>query len=140
MPKDTKFQKGQSGNPKGRPKGSLNSATLAAQALLDGEAEALTRKAIEKAKEGDMAALRLCLERLCPSRRERLVAFETPVPTKAKDGPGAMGAVIKAVIGGEITPGEGQAVTAMLEAQRRAIETEDLARRVAALEQSMTTK
>ena len=61
MAKDTKFQKGHSCNPNGKPKGARNKATLAAEALLDGEAEAITRKAIEKAKEGDMAAIRLCL-------------------------------------------------------------------------------
>jgi hypothetical protein len=53
------FRPGQSGNPDGRPKGSRNKATLAMEALLDGEAEAITRKAIEKALEGDMTAIRL---------------------------------------------------------------------------------
>ena len=62
----SKFKSGQSGNPSGRPKGALNKATLATQALLDGEAEALTRKVVELAKEGNLAALRLCLERLLP--------------------------------------------------------------------------
>jgi Family of unknown function (DUF5681) len=58
-----RFQEGQSGNPNGRPKGSLNATTLAAQALLEGEAEALTRKAIDLAKGGDITALRLCIDR-----------------------------------------------------------------------------
>ena len=57
----SKFKSGQSGNPSGRPKGSLNKSTLATQALLDGEAEALTRKVVELAKEGNPVALRLCL-------------------------------------------------------------------------------
>jgi hypothetical protein len=39
-------------------------ATMVAEALLDGEAEAITRKVIEKALEGDATALRLCLEGL----------------------------------------------------------------------------
>jgi uncharacterized protein DUF5681 len=43
------FKPGQSGNPKDRPKGARNRATIAAESLLDGEAEALTRKAIELA-------------------------------------------------------------------------------------------
>lgn len=60
------FPKGVSGNPAGRKAGTRNRATMAAEALLDGEAEALTRKAVELALQGDTVALRLCLERLCP--------------------------------------------------------------------------
>jgi hypothetical protein len=60
-------------NPAGRPKGARHRSTLAAEALLDGEAEALTRKAIEKAKEGDSVALRLCLERILPARTRRIL-------------------------------------------------------------------
>jgi len=58
------FEPGQSGNPKGRPKGSRNQATMIAEALLDGEAEAITRRLVDKALEGDTAALRLCFDRL----------------------------------------------------------------------------
>ena len=65
-----RFLQGLSGNPAGRPRGSRNRTTLAAQALLDGEAEALTRKAVDLALDGDIAALRLCLERIIPVRRE----------------------------------------------------------------------
>ena len=72
------FQPGQSGNPAGKPKGARNRATLAAEALLDGEATALTRKAIELALAGDSTALRLCLERLLPARKERLIEFSLP--------------------------------------------------------------
>jgi len=61
------FQPGQSGNPDGRPKGARNAATVAAEVLLDGEAEAITRKCVELAKEGDTVALRLCLERILPA-------------------------------------------------------------------------
>ena len=62
-----RFRKGVSGNPAGKPKGTRHRATLAAEALLDGEAEKLTRRAIEKALEGDASALRLCLERILPT-------------------------------------------------------------------------
>ena len=57
-----RFRKGQSGNPGGCPKGSRNAATLAVAILLDGQAEALTQKAIQMALAGDSVALRLCLE------------------------------------------------------------------------------
>src|SRR4051794_24922955 len=58
------FQKGQSGNPHGKPKGTRHRVTVAAETLLEGEAEAITRKAIELAKQGDGPALRLCMDRI----------------------------------------------------------------------------
>ena len=59
-----RFRKGQSGNPSGRPRGARNKTTLAVEALLDGEAEVLPRKAIERAKEGDSVALgQSCMRR-----------------------------------------------------------------------------
>ncbi|MGI9073542.1 MAG: hypothetical protein ACR2JB_20040, partial [Bryobacteraceae bacterium] len=64
---------------RGRPEGSRNRATLAVQVLLDGECETLTRKAIELAKTGDMAALRLCLERILPPARDRGIRISLPV-------------------------------------------------------------
>jgi len=83
----SKFKSGQSGNPSGRPKGSLNKATLTTQALLDGEAEAVTRKVVELAKEGNPVALRLCLERLLPPRRDRPINFPLPKVEEAADLP-----------------------------------------------------
>jgi len=68
-----RFRKGKSGNPAGRPPGSVNRSTRAAIQLLDGEAEALTRKAIELALAGDPMALRLCLDRIVGVRRGRPV-------------------------------------------------------------------
>jgi hypothetical protein len=72
------FKPGQSGNPDGRPKGAHNRATVAAERLLDGEADVLTRKAIELAKEGDTTALRFCIEWILPTRKDRPVSFEIP--------------------------------------------------------------
>jgi hypothetical protein len=68
------FRPGQSGNPAGRRTGSRHKATLAMEALFEGEAEAIGRKAIEKAKEGDTTAMRLCLERIIAPRKDRPVA------------------------------------------------------------------
>ena len=68
---DTQFKPGQSGNPDGRPKGARNATTMALEALLDGQANALTQKAIDLALTGDMAALRLCLDRILPPRKDR---------------------------------------------------------------------
>ena len=79
--KDTRFKKG---NP-GRKLGSRNKATVAVEALLDGEAEKLTRKAIEMALAGDTVAMRLCLDRLCPPRRTRPIELELPKVETAGD-------------------------------------------------------
>jgi hypothetical protein len=107
---------------------------LAAEALLDGEVEALTRKAIETALAGDVTALRLCLERLVPPRRARPVVFELPPISTAEDVLTGMGAVLQAVSNGDLTPDEGQAVASLLEVHRRAFETIDIERRLTALE------
>lgn len=58
---DGQFKSGISGNPAGRPKGARNKATLAAQALLDGQTGAITQKAVDLALYGDSAALRLLI-------------------------------------------------------------------------------
>ena len=129
-----KFKPGKSGNPKGKPKGTLHKATRAAQELLDGEAEALTRKAIAQALEGNPIALRLCLERLVPIRRERPISLKLPKIRGAADLPQALEAVMQGVAAGEITPGEGQALTAMLEGYRKGLELTDIEARLTALE------
>ena len=73
----TRFGKGRSGDPSGRPAGSRNATTLAIEKLLKGEgAKAITRVVIDKAKEGDGVALRLVLERIAPVRRGRPVHFK----------------------------------------------------------------
>lgn len=63
---------------RGKPKGARDKATLAVLKLLDGEAEALTRKAVELALAGDTTALRLCLERIAPPRKDAPVKVELP--------------------------------------------------------------
>ena len=86
------FQKGQSGNPAGRPRGSRNKTTVLMQNLLEGEAEAIARKAIEMAKDGDMTAIRVCMDRLASVRRKDPIAFELPPVGKARDAAAAIAA------------------------------------------------
>jgi len=130
------FKPGQSGNPNGRPQGSRHKATIAAQALLDGEGEALTRKAVEMALGGDTTAMRLCLERLVPPRKDAL-KIELPKVETSADLSKASGAILEAVAKGEITPSEGQAVSGLVEARRKALETMELERRIAELEKNL---
>ena len=99
-----RFAKGRSGNPAGRPRGCRDHATRAAQLLLAGEGEALTRKAVELALAGDPAALRLCLERIVGPCRERAVEFVMPPIRNAADLANAMAAVADAAAQGAVTP------------------------------------
>jgi hypothetical protein len=128
------FKKGQSGNPKGKPKGALNQTTKAAQAILDGEAQALTRKAVELAQDGNVVALRLCLERLIPPRKDRPVSIELPPMNEAGDAVKVSSAIIQAVATGNLTCSEGESLCRLVEVHRRTIELEEIDRRLTALE------
>ena len=97
------FKPGKSGNPSGRPFGSRNKASIAIEALLDGEAEALTRTCIDKALGGDMTALKLCMDRICAPRKDSPISFEVPQMESAADAVQVMAAVMTAVAGGNIT-------------------------------------
>jgi hypothetical protein len=123
----------QPGNP-GRPKGARHKTTLAIEALLDGEAEALTRKAIELAKAGDLVALRLCLDRICPPRKDRPVTFGLPKLETAADAKNAAAAVIAAVAEGELTPGEASELARLLDVFTRVLETSEFGERISRLE------
>ena len=124
------FEKGQSGNPAGRRPRRRNNASLAAEALLEGEAEALTRKAVELALGGDPNALRLCLDRILAPRRERTVKFSLPPIESAGDVGPAMAAVTVALATGAITPGEAEAIARVVDTFIRAIDINDLEWRV----------
>ena len=124
------FAKGRSGNPGGRPRGSINRSTRAAQLLLDGEATALSRKAVELALAGDPTALRLCLDRTVAPHRDRSVELSLPPINGAADILGAIKAVADAVGRGGITPGEGFALSQMIESFLRAIDASDFDHRL----------
>src|SRR5436305_13437834 len=115
------FQPGQSCNPAGKPPGARHKATRAAEALLDGESEALIRKAIELALDGDAAALRLCIDRILP-RRERPVSFELPMVISAGDSVSALNSIVTAVAQGDLTPSEAGELSDLLGNIVKAIE------------------
>lgn len=131
---DGTFAAGASGNPDGKPRGTRHRATLAIEALLEGEHEKLTRAAIDKALEGDTTALRLCLDRLAPPRRDAPIALDLPAVRSAGDAVEVSVAVLAAVAAGEVTPDEAGRVMALLTAHKAIVEAGDLERRIAALE------
>lgn len=134
MSGDGRFKPGQSGNPAGKPKGARHATTRIVEALLDGEAEELARKAIELAKSGDGAMLRLALERIAPVRKDAPISFELPPIETVGDAKSASAAVLTAVAAGEISPSEGTAVMGLLVSHKLIVEATDFETRIAALE------
>ncbi len=128
------FKPGQSGNPAGRKVGSRNKVTLSMEALLEGQAEALTSIAIDKALAGDMMALRICFDRLYPPQKGRSIQLELPPIKQADDVVQGYEVVLCAVSDGSITPDEANTIANVLEAKRKAIETTEIEERLVALE------
>lgn len=132
--KKTTFKKGQSGNPAGKPRGARNAVTMALESLLDGQASALTQKAIDLALAGDLTALRICLDRILPPRKDRPVTFDFPVISSAAEAAGTMASILAAVSAGKITPAEASDVGKLVESYVKAVEAADLSTRIERLE------
>jgi hypothetical protein len=130
-----KFAPGSSGNPAGRPKGSRDARTEFLDELLGGDGELIVSKLVAEAKDGRPWAVRLAIERLLPQRSPRRVKL---AGLGRVDSAASLTVVVAQVIdraaAGEITVDEAGAFLRLLEMQRRAIETEDLARRLELLE------
>lgn len=128
------FRKGQSGNPAGKAPGTRNRVTQLVEGMIEGEAEALTRRAINFAMSGDATLLRALLDRLAPPRKERPVTIELPALTSPADGPRIAAELLSRAAAGDITPGEAQALAALLETYRKQSELADIEARLRALE------
>jgi hypothetical protein len=128
------FNKGESGNPSGRPLGSRHRVTLTVDALLDGKAENITRKAVEMALSGDGPAMRLCMDRIAPPRRDRPVPFTLPTLETAADAKTAAAVIVRAVADGDLTPNEAAELSKVLDNFIRIVEATDVQARLEALE------
>jgi len=118
----------------GRPKGSRSKVTLAIESLLQGQAEALTQTAVTKALDGDIVALRLCLERIAPAPKDQPVSFSLPKMHNVMDASEAAGSVLTAVSEGELTPIEATRVMGLIDSYRRTLELTEIEQRLQALE------
>ena len=118
----------------GKPKGSRNKATVAIESLLEslleGQAEALTQKAISAALTGDTVALKLCMDRIAPSPKDKPICFSLPDMHCAKDASEAAGSVLRAVGNGY----EGTRVMGLIDSYRRTLELTEIEHRLSALE------
>src|SRR5262245_27761868 len=133
-----KFRKGESGNPSGKPKGCRNATTILFDGLLKDNAKELIEKAIEMAKAGDGPALRLCIERLAPARKDRPVWFDLPQMNKAKDAVNASAAIVAAVSAGELTPSEAAELSKVVDGYARTLQAVEFEERLSKLEKAIS--
>jgi hypothetical protein len=102
--------------------------------LEEDEAKDVLEKQIELAKAGDQQAAQLVLARVWPVRKGRPISLQLPPIVTPSDVVAALGVIAGAVGSGEITADEGAAVAVVIESKRRALETEDLEKRIIELE------
>jgi hypothetical protein len=117
-----RFQPGQSGNPAGRPPGSLNKKTLAAQALLEERAEDIVTNLMDRSKNGEPAAMRLVMARLLPTGRNRPVAIDLPVIKTPEDAELALVVVTDELAAGKLTISEVSALVTLIDRMLRLAE------------------
>jgi hypothetical protein len=132
-----KFTKGQSGNPSGKPKGCRSATTILFDELLKDNAKDLIEKAIAMAKGGDGPALRLCIDRLAPPRRDRPVWFELPKMNEARDAVNASAAIVEAVASGDLTPSEASELSKVVDGYARSLQTVEFEGRLSKLEKAI---
>ena len=131
------FEKGQSGNPAGRPIGIRDKRT-AMRDLLVPHAESLIAKAVEMALAGDSTALRLCIDRLIPPAKSKDDPVTLPRLARSLSDNGRL--VLEALANGSLTPEEAGAVIHAMATQARIVEIDDIEKRVAALEKTLGGK
>ncbi len=128
------FKPGNAGGP-GRPRGVRNKASIVLEKMMADDGADVVRAVIERAKDGEVQAARIVLDRILPIRKGRAVEIDLPVLETAGDVVAGIGAVARAMATGEITPEEAQVMASVIEVQRKAIETTEIEARLDALEE-----
>lgn len=130
MDKKGQWQKGMSGNPKGRPSGASKVAAI--RAHLAEYMPELVEQLIEKAKGGDMGAARLLLERVLPPVKatEQTVTLDLPAGSMTE----RANAILQAIADGVIPPTQGSQLIGAVGAVAKVVEVDELAKRIEALE------
>ena len=124
------------GNP-GRPKGARHKTTILAEQLMADDVEVVVQAVIDKAKDGDMTAARIILDRLVPLRRGRPTPFTLPEQDDTDAVVQAFQSITSSLAAGELTAEEASAIASVLDAQRKAYETASIEARLEALENAV---
>ena len=125
------WTQGQSGNPKGRVRGSGKAEKL--RAALAKELPEVLEALVAQAKAGDTGAIKLVLERTVPALRP--VDAATPLNLPAEGGLADQGrAVLAALAAGQLPVNQAASILQGLGNLAKLVELDELEKRVAALE------
>ncbi len=135
-----RFRKGKSGNPQGKPKGARHKASMMAEMLFEEEIELVYHQVINQAKEGNLQAAKIILDRLLPPKKDRPINFKLPIIQNAADALKAGRLICHAVGTGELTPVEAESLSKIVEIQAKNIELYDFGLRLEAIEKHINEK
>lgn len=131
------FEPGKSGNLNGRPKGTRNKTIVLLEQMIDGEAEAICRTVIALAKDGDLYASRILIDRILPIKKDRPVNFFLPKIESIESAREVVTIILNAMAEGEITPLEGESFIKVVEVYNKTTELFDFAERLKSIEQRL---
>jgi hypothetical protein len=128
------WAKGQSGNPRGKPKGAWSRRVVGANLaqVLARKGKGVLKKCIETALSGDVSAMRLILERALP--RERIVVLPLPKIRNAQDAMEALAIVMDSAAEGTITPSEASNLSSLARAYVELSELNEVRQRLSDIE------
>lgn len=139
-----KFLKGHPGGP-GRPKGVPGRQTALRRAVEDAvtpdHLAGIMRRITRMALEGNLTAAKIALDRACGKAPESAATCEPlgvdlPKLQTAADCTGALDTVIAAICAGTIDANKGKLLVEAIQVRLKGIETQELEKRLAALEES----
>lgn len=133
-----RFKKGKSGNPHGKPRGSRHKASLLAEKLFENDLEIVCSQVVQQAKEGNLMAAKIILDRILPARKDRLIHIELPLIKTSDDAVEALRLICHAVGNGEITPLEGESLSKMVEIQTKGLEFHDFEKRLQKINEALS--